>query len=53
MSHILVLLAYWTNNRHGKREDVHGRSYRSVYRKFGHAAMVREYLDTNTWSITW
>lgn len=46
-----VLMAYLTNNRGGKQEDVFGRTYRSVYRKFGHAAMLKEYLDENSWLI--
>lgn len=46
-----VYLAYKTNNKKGKQEDVHGREYKDVYRKFGHEAMVKEYLNKNTWLI--
>lgn len=46
-----VRLAYLTGNRRGKRKDVHGRTYRSVYRKFGHLRMLKEYLVRNSWSI--
>ena len=51
IAHIKVFIAYLTNNLGGKREDVHGRTYRSTYKKFGHRYMVREYCDWNTWHI--
>lgn len=46
-----VLAAYESNNAGAKTVDVHGRTYRQTYEKFGHAAMVTEYLTTNSWFI--
>ena len=46
-----VFLAYMLNNRRGKREDVHGRPYRYVYRKFGNRVMAEEFLYPNSWSV--
>ena len=34
-----------------KPEDVHGRTYKYVYKKFGHKEMLSEYLHGNTWMI--
>ena len=34
-----------------RREDVHGRTYRSAYYKYGHKEMLEEYLGKNTWTI--
>jgi len=48
---LCVMRAYLTNNRGGKQRDVHGRSYRSVYRKFGKAAMVDDVMDMNSWAV--
>ncbi len=48
---INVFLAYIVNNRRGKRKDVHGRSYRSVYRNFGNRAMAKEFLYPNSWYV--
>jgi hypothetical protein len=50
-ANILVFLAYLTNNKYGKQVDVHGRTYRYVYKKFCHKAMVNEYLDENSWDV--
>ena len=49
--HIKVRLAYRRNNSGCKSVDVHGRTYKSVYEKFGHKVMVEEYLHGNTWLI--
>lgn len=46
-----VSIAYWTNNNGGKQEDVHGRSYRYVYEKFGRECMRDEYMHENSWLI--
>jgi hypothetical protein len=51
MAHFFVFMAYLTNNSGGKRRDVHDRTYRSVYKKFGHSAMVSEYRTDNSWNI--
>lgn len=51
MIHIKVYWAYITNNKGKKQYDVHGRSYRDVYEKFGHYCMCEEYLSENTWQI--
>lgn len=51
IANVRVYRAYLTNNRRGKREDVHGRSYRSVYERYGHKIMAEEYLDCNTWCV--
>lgn len=51
IAHIKVWFAGLTNNYFGKREDVHGRTYKYVYKKFGHKKMVGEYLRGNTWLI--
>ena len=48
---LIVFFAYLTNNRGGKSVDAFGRSYREVYRKFGHEAMVKEYLKDNSWNV--
>ena len=48
---LVIRFAYLTNNRWGKREDVHGRDYRYVYKKFGHQEMLAEYRYGNTWLI--
>lgn len=48
---INVFLAYHLFNIGGKRKDVHGRSYRQVYRAFGNRGMADEFLSTNTWNI--
>ena len=51
-AHIKVYLAYLTNNRTGKSVDVHGRTYRSVYKQFGHTVMFNDYYHySNTWFI--
>jgi hypothetical protein len=50
-AHAKVFIAYLTNNWSGKSEDVHGRSYVYVYRRFGHREMVKEYLEDNTWGV--
>ena len=44
---IKVRMAYIAN----KQEDVHGRKYRDVYKKFGHKEMVKDYLSSNSWDI--
>lgn len=49
--HVIILMAYLTNNRRGKQVDVHGRTYRSVYKKFGHQAMLDDYRGYNTWLV--
>jgi len=46
-----VKKAYKTNNKGGKQRDENGRTYREVYREFGHSAMVGEYLNKNTWAV--
>lgn len=51
IDHIIVFLAFLSNNGTGKQKDVHGRQYRDVYKKFGHMAMVQEYRDKNSWGI--
>jgi len=51
VARINVWLAYWLWNRRGKREDVHGRRYRQVYRKFGNKVMAKEFLNGNTWYV--
>lgn len=51
VKHIRVFFAFLTNNYFGKREDIHGRNYRYVYKKFGHAAMVNDYMDGNSWYV--
>ena len=48
---IRVFIACVTNNKGGKREDVHGRTYRYAYKKFGNEAMAVEYMKTNSWHI--
>jgi hypothetical protein len=48
---IKVFMSYLTNNKGGLREDVHGRTYKYTYEKFGHSQMVSEYLSGNTWMI--
>lgn len=48
---IKIYIAYLTNNRGGKREDVHGRTYRQVYKKFGHKEMLKEYKQGNSWYV--
>jgi bifunctional pyridoxal-dependent enzyme with beta-cystathionase and maltose regulon repressor activities len=51
LARLKVHLAFLTNNRHGKREDNYGRTYRFVCRKFGMTAMIAEYIQGNSWSI--
>lgn len=51
VSHVIVLIAFATNNRGGKMYDVFGRSYRQVYKMFGHTEMVREYRTHNSWRV--
>ncbi len=46
-----VFLAYILNNRRGKKEDVHGRLYRAVYREFGNRVMAEEFLYNNSWNV--
>ena len=46
-----VWLAYLMNNRRGKQVDVNGRTYRSVYRRFGNNAMAIESLHGNSWNV--
>jgi len=46
-----VFLAYCLFNTGGKREDVHGRTYRQVYREFGNKAMAGEFLYPNSWNV--
>lgn len=48
---VKVSIAYLTNNREGKSEDVHGRTYRSMVRRFGFDAMGIEYLGSNSWMV--
>lgn len=48
---INVFLAYILNNHRGKRKDVHGRPYRSVYREFGNRVMAEEFLYDNSWNV--
>ena len=50
-AHLKVYIAYLTNNWKGKRKDIFGRTYRSVYKKFGYKAMIKEYLEGNTWNV--
>lgn len=50
-AYLKVLIAFITNNWHGKREDVHGRTYRSVVKRFGIRVMVHEYRTENSWLI--
>ncbi len=50
-AYIKTYIAYLTNNRGGKREDVHGRTYASVFKRLGHEKMIREYLYGNTWYV--
>ena len=49
--HIKVFLAFLTNNRGGKQVDVHGRTYRDVYKRFGHGVMLHDYQTINSWVI--
>jgi hypothetical protein len=51
IDHILVFIAFITNNVFGKRKDLNGRQYRYVYKKFGHKAMLRDYHNGNSWRI--
>lgn len=46
-----VAWAYMTNNWRGKREDVHGRTYRRQIEYFGFWTMVGEYLNENSWGV--
>ncbi len=48
---INVFLAYVFHNWGGKKRDVHGRSYRYVYRKFGNRAMAKEFVYSNSWWV--
>jgi len=34
-----------------RREDAFGKTYRYCYRKYGHKAMLKEYLTENTWRL--
>ena len=49
--HIKIFWAFITNNYGGLRRDVHGRSYRKAYKRFGHLKMITEYLTENSWRI--
>jgi len=51
MANIKVFIAFLTNNARGKSEDVYERSYRSVYLRFGHRAMVKDFLEDNSWLV--
>lgn len=46
-----VRWAYITGNRHGRRIDLQGRTYKQVYKKFGHLMMLSEYLKNNSWLV--
>jgi hypothetical protein len=50
-AHIVVFLAFCTNNKNGKRIDALGRPYKAVYEKYGHKNMYKEYLATNSWMV--
>jgi hypothetical protein len=50
-AHKAVKAAYASNNEGGKQKDINGRMYREVYEKFGHAAMVRDCMTINSWSV--
>lgn len=51
IARINVWLAYLCGNRRGKRVDVHGRSYRSVYKKYGNLIMADDFLHGNSWFV--
>ena len=48
---IRVWIAGHLNNPYGKREDVHARTYRYVYKRYGHQRMVEEFKTGNTWHV--
>lgn len=51
IAYFKVLRAFFTNNKNGKKLDVHGRNYRDVYKKYGHKVMLYDYLHGNSWCI--
>ena len=51
LDHLFVFIAYLTNNMLGKSEDVHGRTFRYVYKRFGHRSMVNDYRYGNSWLV--
>ena len=51
IARINVFLAYWLWNIGGKRKDVNGRKYRSVYQRFGNEAMADDFLNGNSWYV--
>lgn len=51
MAGINVWLAYCLWNIGGKRKDVHGRTYRQVYRRFGNKTMSDDFLHGNSWNV--
>ena len=50
-SRVNVWIAYLLGNRRGKRVDVNGRTYRSVYREYGNAVMAHDFLHGNSWHV--
>jgi len=48
---LVVLFAFTFNNPFGKRNDLHGRTYKDVYKRFGHEQMVYDYLYCNSWNV--
>jgi len=51
IDHIKVFLAGKFGIGNGKKMDVHGRTYQSVYKRWGHYFMLEEYRETNSWMI--
>jgi hypothetical protein len=51
LADFVVMFAAIFNNPFGKRYDVHGRSYKTVYKRFGHGVMVHDYLNANSWNV--
>jgi len=51
IDNVFIFVAFMTNNIFGKREDVHGRKYRDVYKRFGHRAMLYDYRNGNSWRV--
>lgn len=51
IDNLIILFAFITNNLFGKRVDLHGRTYRQVYAKFGHKRMLNEYRHENSWLL--
>jgi hypothetical protein len=48
---VRVWIAGRFNNPGGRSHDIHGRTYRYVYRKYGHSLMVEEAREGNTWHV--